>query len=160
MRQSCDSDPHCGLHAESAALSQRSRMECATPPHRIPQLISRESIQIPSQSSLDSLRFSIFERKVRMNQLTVRHQALLLFSFRLIIHRTPINVREFRCGARRSRKPISSAACSISCSNFMFGLSLESLVENSNTARAAVENSIMNQSLMLLQLRKLLYIGN
>lgn len=148
MRQSCDSDPHCGLHAESAALSQRSRIECATSLHRIPQLISRKSIQIRSQSSLDSVRFSIFERKVRMNQLAVRHQALLLFSFRLIIAHT-IQVREFRCDARRSRKPISSAACSISCSNFMFGLSLESLVENSNTARAAVENSIMNQSLML-----------
>lgn len=55
---------------------------------RIPQLISRESIQIRSQSSLDSVRFSIFERKVRMNQLAVRHRALLLFPFRLIIAHT------------------------------------------------------------------------
>lgn len=96
-----------------------------------------------------------------MNQLAVRHQALLLFSFRLIIaHQSMFeNFDVMRC------KTFEETDIERGLFDFMFQLHVRlvsriSLVENSNTARAAVENSIMNQSLMLLQLRKLLYIGN
>lgn len=104
--------------------------------HRIPQLISRKSIQIRSQSSCDSAHQ---KRSGRTN--FIRHRLFFLLS--------PLIIGTNQCSRSRHdarHEIVEETDIVVSCSLLSMWISPSREIP---IRLAAVENSIMNQSLML-----------